>query len=92
MIMILLKIESAKHSKNQKRKRCAESEVINRFVIPRISAGNSPIFAYKEDGGKFITGENKRAHSANFVTKIKCINNAIYNKQYSSRRDGQGEQ
>ena len=69
-----------KRSKNWKRKRCAESEVINRFVIPRISAGNSPIFDYKEDGGKFITGENKRAHNANFITKIKCVNDAIYNK------------
>ena len=50
-----------------------------RFVIPSYFAGNSPIFASDDGGGNFIIWENKRAHRANFVSKIK-FNNDIYKK------------
>ena len=51
-----------------------------RFKTPSNSSGNSPIFDFNNGDGNFITGENKIAHRANFVTKIKFDNNDIYKK------------
>ena len=51
-----------------------------RFVIPSYFAGNSPIFDFNVRDGNFIAGENKIAHRANFVTKIKFNINDIYKK------------
>ena len=42
-----------------------------RFKTPSYSSGNSPIFDCKLGDGNFIAWENKIAHRANFVTKIK---------------------
>ena len=58
-----------------------------RFKTPSYSSGNSPIFDFNHGGGNFIAGENKIAHRANFVTKIKFDINDIYKKQHRRRRD-----
>ena len=62
-----------------------------RFVIPSYFAGNSPIFDFNLGDGNFIAGENKIAHRANFVTKIKFNINDIHKKQHSRRRNAQKE-
>ena len=58
-----------------------------RFKTPSNSSGNSPIFDFNCGCGNFIAGENKIAHRANFVTKIKFNINDIYKKQHRRRRD-----
>ena len=50
------------------------------FETASNSSGNSPIFDFYHRGGNFIAGENKIAHRANFVTKIKFNINDIYKK------------
>ena len=62
-----------------------------RFKTPSHSSGNSPIFDFNNGIGNFIAGENKIAHRANFVTKIKFDINDIYKKQHRRRRDAQKE-
>ena len=56
-----------------------------RFKTPSYSSGNSPIFDFIHGGGNFIAWENKIAHRANFVTKIKFNINDLYKKQHSRR-------
>ena len=51
-----------------------------RFKTPSSSSGNSPIFDFNYGDGNFIAGENKIAHRANFVTKIKFDINDVYKK------------
>ena len=51
-----------------------------RFKTSSNSSGNSPIFDFNHGDGNFIAGENKIAHRANFVTKIKFNINDIYKK------------
>ena len=58
-----------------------------RFKTPSNSSGNSPIFDFNHGDGNFIAGENKIAHRANFVTKIKFNINDLYKKQHRRRRD-----
>ena len=60
-----------------------------RFKTPSYSSGNSPIFDFNDGDGNFIAGENKIAHRANFVTKIKFNINDIYKKQHRRRWDAQ---
>ena len=58
-----------------------------RFKTPSNSSGNSHIFDSKHGDGNFISGKNKIAHRANFVTKNKFKINDIYKEQHSRRRD-----
>ena len=51
-----------------------------RFKTPSYSSGNSTIFDFNHGNGNFIAGENKIAHRANFVTKIKFDINDVYKK------------
>ena len=54
--------------------------MVRRFKTPSYSSGNSLIFDFNDRDGNFITVENKIAHRANFVTKIKFNINDIYKK------------
>ena len=58
-----------------------------RFKTPSYSSGNSPIFDFNHGDGNFIDRENKSAHRANFVSKIKFNINDLYKKQHRRRRD-----
>ena len=62
-----------------------------RFNTPSYSSGNSPIFDFNDGDGNFIAGENKIAHRANFVTKIKFNINDIHKKQHRRWRDAKKE-
>ena len=65
--------------------------MVRRFKTPSYSSGNIPIFDFNHGNGNFIAGENKIAHRANFVTKIKFNINDLYKKQHRRWRDAKKE-